>query len=68
MSTEKPLQWHALKAIVHYEGAYVERRPGMVARTTEAHEAVMLDFDAEGNLLGVEVLGSPKTIEEGEQK
>lgn len=51
--------WLPLSTEQSVEGIYVTRRAGAVAKSTEAHEAVTLDFDEEGNLVGVEVLASP---------
>lgn len=40
-------------------GCYVYRQSNFrVAKTVEAHEAVMLDFDENDNLVGVEILGT----------
>lgn len=53
-------------------GIYVNRWPwivgvwpevkdvGAVARSVQADEAVTLDYDSEGNLIGVEILARPK--------
>lgn len=39
-------------------GCYIYRYRTKVAKSIEAHEAVILDFDKDDNLIGVEVLAS----------
>jgi YD repeat-containing protein len=41
-------------------GVYLARvKEGTITRSVQADEAVTLDYDAQGNLLGVEVLARP---------
>lgn len=53
--------FHELKVTTSDDGSgiVITRREGEWARSVEADEAVILDYDAEGNLLQIEILASP---------
>jgi uncharacterized protein YuzE len=38
------------------QAGYIKLRPGKVARTKMVHPAVLLDFDSDKRLLGIEIL------------
>lgn len=58
----KGIGFHAISAEAMADGSgyVVVRRPGTWARSEEANEAVTLDFDADDNLISVEIIASPK--------
>ena len=43
-------------------GVYVKRLPGDPVKSVEADEAVTLDYDVQGRLVGIEIAAAPGNV------
>ena len=48
------------------DAAYIRLGRGKVANTTEMSENIILDYDADGRVIGIEILTATKVLAPGE--